>query len=189
MSEGKPCVEIPFAVGSQVWWVGPQYREERITCPECSGERTITLTLGNGSPHVLDCAWCSRGCNPPSGTIARTVCGYEPIEVILKRVMFSGEEPYYVVDAGRGSTAQPEDLFVSYAECVAACETKRAKFQDDHDKRELAQLLSKRRDLAWSVSYWRNERKKRLDELARIEATLDASKRRQGLAQVREQAE
>ncbi len=169
-------VAIPFAIGSEVWWVGPAWRETYETCPDCAGTCYVTMTLGNGDVETIPCGLCSLGYDPPSGRVKRTVCGYAPTRFLCARVRIDGDRVSYMNDSHY--VPDVEDLFADEAACAAACEVKRAAAQAERDAQWIRNRASKRRDLAWSVSYWRSQRTKLREELQRIEDKLTQCEQR-----------
>jgi hypothetical protein len=163
-------IPIPFALGVPVWWVGHGYREEWVTCPECAGTKKITMILGNGDAVELWCGNCAQGYEPASGLVRISTYHHTPERFTPERVRVDGEEISYLTD-GHG-IVYASNLFLTEAECLAACEALNAKKNAEDEARRLSITKSKRRDLAWSVSYWRNQVKRLREDLARTEAHL-----------------
>lgn len=62
----------PFAIGQEVWIASAHaYFPVRVLCPVCHGKRSVALILGNGEHVPIECEFCQRGCDPPSGTVTK----------------------------------------------------------------------------------------------------------------------
>ena len=157
MSEVQPSIPIPFAVGEHLWWTGRGSYEKQITCPECVGTKVVTMILGNGDTHALQCACCTRGCGPALGTITRhvrehTPTAFTPARVILGHsgICYSESPP----EAMAYSYTEAKDLYRDRDECQAACEAKVSDWrtQEQIDIKNMSSRAKK--DLTWSVHYW-----------------------------------
>jgi len=102
-------IEIPFAIGQQVWHVGSGYRQEWIECPECAGTKAITMIQGNGVQVSLACAACSAGYEPPRGVIQRTYYEHRPVQVMLRRVEVRGNEIQLITARARLAVCQEKN--------------------------------------------------------------------------------
>lgn len=166
-------IEIPFAVGTEVWWCGPQYEEKYEPCPDCAGNKRVHLVLGCGDVVVLACPTCSVGYDPPRGVVKKTVCGYAPRRVKLEAVeIYHGEVRY----SGGGYCLDLANLFEDVNACGARCEELRAEAQAQEDRMFDARHKSRRRDATTSARYWREQVKRLEEELARARARLEAKK-------------
>ena len=167
-------IPIPFAIGVEVWWVGNGYREEMVACPECCGSRAITMILGNGEHVSLGCALCGPGYQPPTGQIKRTYYQYAPERYVPELVRIDGEEVVYhkALLGGGYRVAYPHDMFTDKTACQDRCDELNKQRTAEEDRRATAILQSKRRELAYSATYWRQQVKKLEDDLARVKARL-----------------
>jgi hypothetical protein len=177
----KGSIEIPFAIGSKVWWVGPGYKTEWVTCPECAGTRLITMRLGNGEEFQIACQTCGSGYDVSRGVIEHTIVGYEPVEVTLTKVQFSCDKPYYEGDGAElflkeghifHYHLEADSLFLNREECAIECAKRRIEQQKNDDDNWLGRCKSKRRDMAWSVTYWKRQRADLLRQLEAVEKRL-----------------
>jgi hypothetical protein len=178
-------LEIPFAIGEQCWHIGPGSREEILPCPDCAGTKFVTLILGTGEEHTLDCRGCQSGYDPPRGYITKTIRGYTPTPFTPARVTgFDGERGVQYTeappDASCYRTASSVDLFKTREECEIACKARESDFYTEEEIRIRNQLVGRRKDLAWSVHYWR-------DQIRRLEGDLEAARNRLDVCKAREQ--
>jgi hypothetical protein len=170
-----PSVPIPFALAEVVWHAGYGQHSEWSTCPECCGSKTITLTQGNGDQVSLDCACCSRGFNPPTGTIERRVSNRRPVPFICAWVEVRGEEIRYMENTtGSGTIVDSKDLFRDQNACQQRCDELNKLFEEEQERLILATISHKRKDMAWSAHYWGRKVKD-------LERELELAKKRLGL--------
>ena len=181
MANNMPSVPIPFAVGEEVWWVGSGYRKETVICPECCGTKAITMILGNGETVSLDCAMCGPGYNRPTGTIDRTDYRHVPQRIAPTTVRVDGEEITYHTPAPGGGyyVMYIHDMFTDEQECQVRCDELNQKKAMEEERRIISTRNSKRKDMAFSVTYWRGQVKRLEDELHQAKARLSVSKQKE----------
>ena len=170
-------ISIPFAVGEEVWAVGHEHREEWISCPECAGTKALRLVKGNGEEIELACNYCGPGYDPPSGRVTHLVYDCQPERFVCRRVLrIEGDVVEYSESATR--LRRSNELFRDREECAKVCAQKNVEYQQDRERREIANLESKRRSLAHSSHYWTSQRSKLLRDLGHIEARIRIIKER-----------
>lgn len=175
-------LEIPFAIGETVWHAGNRYIEEYPVCPDCAGQKYVTLKLGNGDEHTLDCRCCGIGYDPPTGRMKVNRFIYEPEEITLARVThFDKDGVGYTnapVEASSYSTYHSSSLFRDKLQCEAVCEKMRAEKAAQEEENALARAKSRGRDMAYSVSYWRSRAAQHKKDWEDAERRLNAAKAR-----------
>ena len=148
-------LEIPFAVGARVWYSEAHVDTAYEPCPDCAGTKTVTATLGCGLSLQLPCQTCSVGFSAPSGVVKRSVFTAIPQLVTLGNPTMYGEDIYYELDGGGKVRSSELHLWwpASKEQCLEMVRTRTLQYKDQLRR----QLASKRRDLAWSVTYWRSK--------------------------------
>ena len=169
-------VEIPFAVGESVWWIGHKTQERTVTCRECAGQKFITLIQGNCAQFKIDCACCSRGYDSPSGVIRETWYEHLPELVTLGDVFINGKEIRYAKGDGSSRQLDASVLFRTMDQCLEECVKRNAVNEKDRMEQAEHNLKSKRREMAWSVHYWQGQAKRLRDDLEACERRLDVCK-------------
>ena len=172
-------IELPFAIGEQVWWVGHGHDTETIVCPECAGTKVIEMTKGNGERVSLDCGLCGPGYDPPRGVITRNVYNYTPTPFTPRRWDKScGEFTFSESEPGSScySFSYAKDLFRDRNECQKRCDELKKELTENQERRMLANISSKRKSLAFSASYWSQQVARYRKELAAAEARLSRCK-------------
>lgn len=158
-------IDIPFSIGESVWRASATPVERWVTCPECDGTKAVTMTLGNGEKHSLNCACCTLGYDPPMGVVRTYDYDSTPERYICRDLeLRDGAVRYGGVDAVY--------LYEDEEKCREHCNLLNAKHKEREEERALAVLSSKRRDMAWSVHYWRSEVHRMKKDLASVEARL-----------------
>ncbi|MCP3657452.1 MAG: hypothetical protein GY766_21600 [Herbaspirillum sp.] len=166
-------LEIPYEVGSKIWTPGGGMAEVRVECPECCGTKVVTMELGNGERHSLDCRCCQAGYESPRGWVWQRTFESDPVEVELTDIEISAYSGIRYLAAG--AWVDLDMLFESKADCETRCAELRAERQANEDRIIFNNLKSKRRDCAWSVHYWRRRVKDLERDLERARAFLTKS--------------
>ena len=156
-------LKIPFAIGQIVFSVGNGYKEEYITCPECLGHKTVIMTQHNGETFEIECAGCRQGFDPSTGTVKRLFYKHSPTSFYCNRVSVNGNKVTYSEsnpDSNCYNSTEVKYLFVTEEECQKECDRLNIELTKQEDEILFHKLKSKKRDLAWSVHYWNNQRLK-----------------------------
>ncbi len=176
----EPTISMPFAIGETVWHVGGHYRDEYPVCPDCAGTKFVTMVLGNGTTHTLDCACCG-GYNPPTGRMKVSRFVYEPEEITLARVTGFDKGDVEYTNAPEGASCynifNSSNMFRDKAACEAVCEKKRIEKDAAEEKNALARAKSRGRSMAYSVSYWRSQAARHKQDWEDAERRLNAAKK------------
>lgn len=176
----RNVIELPFAIGEQVWSVGSGHDEVRVTCPECDGTKAIEMVKGNGERVTLDCGLCAPGYERPRGWITQHVYNCKPTPFTPRQwdkscgeFTFSESNP----DATCFSYAYAKDLFRDRDECQRRCDELNMEYTENQERMTLANISSKRESLAFSATYWAHEVARKRKELALAEARLARCKK------------
>lgn len=110
-----------YKVGDTVWYASFGTREEEVPCPVCYGNKSVIVILGNGDNVEVECQYCQRGFNSPSGYIVEYIALPRVEQVtIAKRTIeeaCGGEEIEYV--GNNYHTLYPDRMFDQYDEALA----------------------------------------------------------------------
>ena len=174
-------IELPFALGETVWHAAHRADRTWVECPECLGTKTIKVTLATGEEYELGCAACSRGYEPSSGKVEKTEHRFKPTLFTPQRFSIDSDGVRYsesIPDATAYAHVSSNDLFVSEEACAARCSEENKRLDKEWAERELQNLMSKRKDYAWSVHYWRRQLADKRKDIERIEQRLVQIKER-----------
>lgn len=168
-------IAIPFALDTELWWTGNGYAETWVECPECAGTKAITMIQGNGTRVSIDCAACSMGYEPPRGVIKQVTHQHKPERYTPRRVKVDGDEIWYSEASPFESgytQVSAKSLFASKDDCQTACDDLNHQRNLMERKRDVDNLLYKRKKMAWSVHYWGRMLANKQRELETIKARL-----------------
>lgn len=173
MNTGK-TIELPFAVGSDAWIVTGPHDEQLVTCPDCAGTCIVTMRLGNGEEHAIQCGQCCHAYQPEHpGRMKRYGTAFRAKRVSLDT--FSGiRDGNYEYRSLEGYCYSTENLFATEAEALAKCESRRPEAERHAEMMMKNHLDCSRKSNAFTVSYYRRKKGELEKELAWVTEKLNA---------------
>ena len=180
-----------FSIGDTVY-IGKYTRvTSQVPCPDCAGQRFLTVTLGNGDQHTIECACClERG--GWSGDYSRGWVEHVELSTVIAEATISGISVTtrgieYETSAGRAVHEGYDPDWGSYPtarataeEAAADAEARRAEAEERENKR----ATSKEKDgktWSWHVTYHRQCLKRAQQEIeyhtGRLTCAVEAAKR------------
>ena len=163
-------IPIPFALGQEVWLADYDRSSQWEQCQVCFGQLKVKMTLGNNEEFMLDCAHCSPGHSKPSGKTYTHRTRFVPRRFTPESVSMSGSEFYYA--EGNIKSAPAKLLSTDRSACEVMCDKMNAAEIANENGRTVANLISNKKSMAWSVGYWRNQLKRSEHEAERIRERL-----------------
>ena len=164
-------IKLPFPLGSTAWVARNVGAHREIICPECNGARIVKVVTATGE-YKVDCEGCSWGC-VTHGWITEHTIDVQPVEVVLADVSYEYGRVTYLTprepDGGQYVYPQAE-LRATREECLALCAELAARLRQEKEARDLANLMSKRKNCAHTAIYWKrkaNELRQDLDRVLR----------------------
>jgi len=151
MSEKLPS---KYQVGDAVWHARCSWLPVEKSCPICYGNREVKLTLGNGDEMILPCNFCTRGFEPPTGTVKEYeyVVDPEPVAItgIELRVNGGSIQAHY----RSGPFGYDEERLFESKE-AAALKGQELKAELEEDQRTKAEYLKKdkAKSFSWNAGY------------------------------------
>ena len=137
-------------LGDKVWYASIKTIEKSVVCPECFGKKYLTVILGDDSQVTIDCAGCSKGCEPPRGVVFYwssdinvSLVEIEKIEIRKDKVEY-GFNGYCIANSDYIFTTKKE------------AEIKAKELSKEHNKKELERIYRKEKNnhtWAWNVHY------------------------------------
>lgn len=167
-------IKIPFAIGQKVWHAKSSQEPEYITCPDCLGEKVLTVLQGNGLKFTIECAACRVSYDPPTGRVKTRLYKVYP-QAFTCHLINIVHNTFYYYDEHKNS-AESDRLFTTLEECQKKCDELNKKHAEEQDRILMASLQSRRRDLAWSVHYWSRQVKDLERQLELAKARLNVCK-------------
>lgn len=159
-------------IGDNVWTARLKHREFTETCPDCLGDKTVTLVLKNGESHQLECHTCNPG-------------GYQPSRGYIVRSQYHLAAELRTIEAMEVSATKTnyrfydwssEVVFDTEAEALVEAEKIRTAKEDDDHQRFVWKKEDSRRTWAWNAAYYRRQIKDAKQTLAYAEARLGICK-------------
>lgn len=172
-------IELPFELGVTIWAADTSSHPEWVECPECAGTRVLTLIQGNGEQVSIDCACCRNGYEPSTGRVQTTQWRAAPRPFTPRRFRMDGDEWMFSEESPEAvayGCYRVDRLFKDRAACQAECDRMNAEHVKHMEESMLLNLMSKRRDMAWSVHYWGRQVKDLEKNLERAKARLQVCK-------------
>jgi hypothetical protein len=170
-------ITLPFAIGEKCWVCRRIHHEDYETCPECLGTKEVTLTLANGESYKLECSGCKSGYDPPRGTVRTSKVVYAPEEFTPLGFNIHQDEVSYnsrVPGSTSWEVFEAKHLFKTEAEAQAECDRRSAEDTAALEASQIYQFQMKRKEYAFSVHYWRGQKRDYLKKLAWIDEKLKA---------------
>ena len=160
---------MSFNIGDKVWIAYGRTESALITCPDCLGNKCLTVIMGDGSSHIIDCVCCHAGYDGSRGKIES-----------LQFRAAAREESLYSITQNNGTLEynhqKSDDVFATEAEALARAE----QFRAQHEQYEANRMRWKHdnnRTWAWNASYHRRELKRAKHNVEYHTAMLDVAKK------------
>ena len=174
-------INIKFKVGDTAFIVEPCRNARLVPCPDCQGNRFLTIIMGDDTQHTIPCAGCASGFDPPKGYVET----YDS-EPKVRRVRVDGVDVEtdgdklkvsYRTEATNCSwrPVDEEDLFDNEESAKARTEALKIERQREYDE-QLRRKTKTDRSWAWHVHYHRKRVKDAEKDLAYHTAQLDYAK-------------
>lgn len=179
MTDQQQIERPKYEYGQRLFAASWESTEERVTCPDCGGGKTIECHLWDGGIHIIDCVGCAAGYEPPRGYLTvhvrRAIA--RPAEIVSVSQNWDGAGFEYRANTGCGSQYcyQEADLFLTEAEALAAAEQKAAK-ADQEERDQIARKEKPGRSWAWNIHYHRKCIRDAEKQIAYHTAKLNAGK-------------
>src|ERR1035437_4444904 len=163
-----------LAIGEVVWVaVAKKHEAVEQACPDCRGQKYLTVILGDASQVTIDCSTCSSGYGSPLGCVL--VSTYKPAVLVSSVQEIAKGDADNVVYSGEGFYRVTES---ELSDSSVSAFTLAVKKSEDADTEEKARLQRKEKDSrtwAWNVTYHRRCIKQAEKDLAYHKSKLDVS--------------
>lgn len=170
-------IEIPFALGVQVWHAAPISTEEVELCPECLGTKKIRIVQPNGDEFEQGCAACYIEYGMPCGQRRIHRCKFYPREYTptgVERIDDQDGVTYknWPSGTGGGSLVCSRRLRATKEACEVLCAEMTAASRVEEDKRHEVCLRISKEKYAWSLNYWRSQRADHVRQIELIDMRM-----------------
>lgn len=162
-----------YKIGDVVWYAKMKSVEGIEPCPDCFGQRALTVIKGDGSQVSIECAGCSAGYEPPKGYVRYNKWIADVCQVTIQRIEITPQGvEYWHSESYR---VREEDIFDSKEEA----EKRAIVIFEEHDAQEIARIHQKEkhnRTWSWNAHYHRDCIKRAEKDLAYHTAKLNVAK-------------
>lgn len=154
-----------FSIGDTVY-IGKYTRvTSQVPCPDCAGQRFLTVTLGNGDQHTIECACClerrSWGADYPRGWVEHVELSATTTEATISGVSVTTRGIEYETSAGRAVHEGYDPDWGGYPtaratteEAVADAEAGRIEAEESENRRKFSKD-KEGKTWSWHVTYHR----------------------------------
>lgn len=164
---------IKYKIGDRVWYASRKTIVETVTCPDCFGQRALTVIKGDGEKVSIECAGCQSGYEPSKGYVTYYKQGIDVSQVSIQKV----EETLTKTQYGfNGCYLSDENkLFVKKEDA----EIRAAELAKEHNQDELKKINRKEqhnRTWSWNAHYHRRAIKSAEGEIIYHTSKLNVAK-------------
>ena len=161
-----------YEMGDKVWYAKRDVVVKTMPCPECFGQKALTVILGDGSQVSIDCAGCACGCEPPTGYITYLEYIEKVLEVTIDRIEETSTETKYGFS---GHRIKETELFMNKEDA----KRRALELAEEFNKEEIEKINRKEkhdRTWSWNVHYHRKCIRGAEKELIYHKAKLEVAK-------------
>lgn len=164
---------MKYKIGDVVWYAQVKCFEGEEPCPDCFGQRALTVIKGDGSQVSIECVGCMAGYEPSKGYVKYYGWKSDVLQVRIERVEITdkgieyGHSQSYRVDGS--------ELFDTKEEAEKLAEEK----WKAHNAAEIAKIHQKEkhnRTWSWNANYHRDCIKRAEKDLVYHTAKLNVAK-------------
>ncbi len=163
---------MKYKIGDMVWYAQMKHVEKTVVCPDCFGQKALTVIKGDGSQVSIDCG-CGRGYEPPLGYYSYIAYLPDVRRVVIQRIEITGETVEY--GHSENYRNQESDLFDNKEDAEKRAVELAAKYEQE----ELEKIYRKDkhdRTWAWHVRYHRECLKQAQHDVEYHSAKLNVAK-------------
>jgi len=163
---------MKYKIGDLIWYAHMKYVSKTVTCPDCFGQKALTVIKGDGSQVSIDCG-CRHGCEGPRGYYEYTAYVPDVRQVAIQRIEIEGENISY--GHSQNYSAQESDMFDNKEDA----EKRAVELVAQHEVEELAKIYRKDKHnhtWAWHVRYHRECLKRAMKDIEYHSAKLNVAK-------------
>ncbi len=171
-----------FELGSDVWYITLQVTKYSETCPDCMGQKYLTVILGDGSKITIDCGRCSRhpALLTPTGQVDRHKRSLETrSSKVIKIELTGGREKSSILYATGDKDSllmKEEDLFLTQEEASAKMKEISKIPLSENMEQIRYEVREAQRDISWRVNYLREEIERTQKNLVYFTRKLDIAR-------------
>ena len=164
---------MKYQIGDTPWYAQMKYGEKTVLCPDCFGQRALTVIKGDGSQVSIDCVGCSRGYEPPTGYVSYGAHEPDVRRVTIQRIEINGDAVQY--GHSENYSCDETMLFDNKEDA----EKRATELSAQYEQEELAKINQKHRHdrtWSWNAHYHRAQLKEALRQVEYHTAKLNVAK-------------
>ena len=172
---------MTIKVGDSLWIprTDRKEEEEQVPCPVCFGKKSVTLILGDDSCIELDCDYCAKGYSAPRGFVTDYTLEPRAELFIVHGITTKESASDTVIEYSSGCyIAHDGDLFPTKEAALEEAKKRMVERQKEEDSRVEHIKKDQHMSFTWNVGYYKNEIKRRREELERAERKLRLCEKR-----------
>lgn len=161
---------MKFKIGDKVWIArAGNFSESWITCPDCLGQKSLTVITGNGSYITIDCECCKAGYEGCKGQIK--VYGFLAVahEIEINEISVDNGKVEY-------NHEEESNVFLTKVEAESRAEQFRARYESEELNRLNFMKENPKKSWAWNASYHRKNLKEALRQVEYHSSKLNVAK-------------
>lgn len=146
----------PYQIGQKIFVVehGACY-QEKVPCPVCFSNLTVTLILGDGTHTPIECDFCGKGFEGPQGVVSR----YKPHAEVVEREVAGMERDWDGTWKVQVGTTHPElcDIFTDRETAEAHRDKRFVEAEQQAQRMWESRFDSGKKAHGWKVGYHQQE--------------------------------
>lgn len=166
-------MKAKFEIGDKILIPSFERHERRIICPDCVGNRFLTVIMGDKTEVTIKCENCGPGYEPPSGYIKTYDFEGEIREVTITGLEINSERVQYHVGSPNYYQCFNEDQVTDdYDEATIIV----ARLEDEKklaEQNRLQQKVKDHKSWGFSASYHKREIKRHEKDMVYHKSCLD----------------
>ena len=164
---------MKYKIGNVVWYAQVKCFEGTEPCPDCFGQRALTVIKGDGSQVSIECAGCASGYDTSKGYVTYHGWKSDVCQVRIERVEITDQGVEY--GHSQSYRVSEDEVFDTKEEAEKRADEK----WKEHNAQELARIHQKEkhnRTLSWNAHYHRDCIRRAEKDLAYHTAKLSVAK-------------
>ena len=138
-----------------MWYSNYGVQPVKKPCPLCFGTKEVTLILGNGDEVILECTYCTKGFEAPTGCVTEyeyvATAEQRTITTINSTITANGEEHEYMCGYARLNN---EDVFDTEEEALAHSKYKEEEARKEQETKIEYLKAKASKGFSWNAGYW-----------------------------------
>ena len=162
-----------YNIGDKLWYASNKRKSKTTVCPECLGDKYITVILGDKTELKIDCTTCQSGYDPPKGYIIEYDMMPDVLPIIIKGIEIERDGIRYTT----------ESCYIINENCLYKnrmdAEKRSIELIKEYNAKGKGKINLKEknsRSWAWHVTYHRQGIKRAEHDLTYHKAKLEISK-------------